>query len=119
MPGQVPGPVAGERSARLHELGNRLADRFNRRFLGRRMDVLWEDAEKIGGLRRWSGLTGNYIRVLTEAPPGVDLANTVTEADLEASVPGALLGSVPGLTISGIEETPRRRAESLPVVSDG
>ena len=117
MPDQVPGPVATARSARLHELGDRLVSGFHERFVGRRAEVLWEDAEEIGEHRRWSGLTGNYIRVLTEAATGVDLGNTITTVDLETCVPGAMLGSVPGVTTSGVAETSRRDGGSLPVVS--
>ena len=34
---------------------------FQQRFLGRTMNVLWE--QQAGGV--WSGLTGNYIKVYT------------------------------------------------------
>lgn len=117
MPDQVAGPVSTERSARLHDLGDRLMNEFHQLFVGRRADILWEDAEEIGDHRRWSGLTGNYIRVLTEAPARVELANTITPVDLEACMPGAMLGAVPGVTTSGIAETSRRESDSLPVVS--
>ena len=115
MPAQVPGPVATDRSARMHDLGARLASEFHHRFVGRKLDVLWEDAEEIGDQRRWSGLTGNYIRVLTETPVGVDLANTITPVELEACVPGAMIGSIRGVSFSGIAATSRREGASLPL----
>ena len=115
MPAQVPGPVATDRSARMHDLGERLASEFHRRFVGRRLDVLWEDAEEIGDQRRWSGLTGNYIRVLTETPVGIELGNTITPVELEACVPGAMIGSIRGVSSSGIAATSRREGESLPI----
>ncbi|MEX1310518.1 MAG: tRNA (N(6)-L-threonylcarbamoyladenosine(37)-C(2))-methylthiotransferase MtaB [Candidatus Sulfomarinibacteraceae bacterium] len=115
MPGQVPGPVATDRSAKMHDLGERLASEFHHRFVGRRLDVLWEDAEEIGDQRRWSGLTGNYIRVLTEAPADVDLGNTITPVDLEACVPGAVIGSIPGVSATGIAAISRRGGVSLPL----
>ena len=90
MPGQVPGPVAADRSARMHDLGERLASEYHHRFVGGRLNVLWEDAEKIGDQRRWSGLTGNYIRVLTEAPAGTDLDCVADAVDAED---GALTSS--------------------------
>lgn len=117
MPGQVPGPVANHRSAKLHELGDRLVSGFHQRFVGRTAEVLWEDSEEIGKQRRWSGLTGNYIRVLTETAAGVELGNTITTVDLEAYVPGAMLGSVPGVSVSGISDASRREGDTLPVVS--
>ena len=118
MTDQTPGPAAQERSRRLHELGQRLVSDFHRAFLGRRMPVLWEGAENQGDSLRWSGLTGNYIRVLTETDTDVDLTNTITTVELETLVPGAVLGSIPALSRSGIESNPRREPGSLPVVGD-
>ena len=82
------------------------------------MPVLWEGAENQGDSLRWSGLTGNYIRVLTETDTDVDLTNTITTVELETLVPGAVLGSIPALSRSGIESNPRREPGSLPVVGD-
>ncbi|MCU0305448.1 MAG: tRNA (N(6)-L-threonylcarbamoyladenosine(37)-C(2))-methylthiotransferase MtaB [Thermoanaerobaculales bacterium] len=94
LPGRVHGTVSRERSRRLHALGDRLARGFQRRFLGRRLEVLWEDDEAIGDRRRWSGLTGNAIRVLTETDATGDLANRITGVVLESCVPGGVIGSV-------------------------
>jgi hypothetical protein len=94
----------------MRTLGERLADGFHRRHLGRRMRVLWEDADELGPDRRWSGLTENYIRVLTETDSGVDLSNEITAVDLDQCVVGAMLGSVPGLSRSGIQARPQRGA---------
>jgi threonylcarbamoyladenosine tRNA methylthiotransferase MtaB len=113
---QIPGPVAQKRSRRLHEIGQQLMSSFHERFLGRRLRVLWEDAEVHGDDLRWSGLTDNYIRVLTETGADTDLTNEVSEIDLEACVPGAVLGSIPGISRSAIVETSRRRPGGLPVV---
>ena len=99
----------------MHALGERLASEYHRRFVGRRLDVLWEDADELGDQRRWSGLTGNYIRVLTEAPAGTDLHNTITPVALEACVPGAMIGSIPGVSSSAVEPTSRREGASLPL----
>jgi threonylcarbamoyladenosine tRNA methylthiotransferase MtaB len=96
FPDQVPGSVAAERSATMHALGAGLTHRFNSDFVGRCLPVLWETARARGSCRRWSGLTGNYIRVLADAPAGTDLANRVTEAVLETCLPGAVLASVSG-----------------------
>jgi len=119
MPDQVSGPVAEERSRRLHKLSQRLASDFHRRFLGRRFHVLWEGAETHGDVLRWSGLTGNYIRVLTETDADVDLSNEITNIDLETCVPGAVLGSIPGVSRPGVVESPQRGGSGeLPVVGD-
>jgi len=97
MPAQVAPSVAQERSNRMHELGAELESRFRARFLGRSFPVLWESAEPRPECRQWSGLTGNYIRVVTETDADVDLANKVTETSLTGEVPGALLGRPAGI----------------------
>lgn len=94
MPGQVDPAVAKERSRRVHALGERQERAFRCRHVGREMEVLWETAEPVGGALRWSGLTGNYIRVVAETPAQVDLANVVSRARLVDQVPGALVGEV-------------------------
>jgi len=91
MRGQVPGPVAAERSRRFHELGARLERTFQERFLGRKMEVLWEEAEARGAGLRWSGLTGNYLRVLGDMPETVNLANRLTTVALSEVLSGAIL----------------------------
>ncbi len=92
LPGRIPGPVAAERSRRFHELGARLERAFRSRHLGRTMEVLWEESEPHGAALRWSGLTGNYLRVVTDTPEGTDLANRVTAVRLREILPGAILG---------------------------
>jgi threonylcarbamoyladenosine tRNA methylthiotransferase MtaB len=94
MPGQVPGPLAQERSRRLHALGADLEQRFNSNLLGRTTDVLWETAEDLGDSLRWSGLTPNYVRVTTLSPPDADLANRVTPTEIVEAVPGGLVGKI-------------------------
>lgn len=93
MPGQVPGPVASERSRRLHELGARLERSFQSRFLGRTVEVLWEEAEPHDAGLRWNGLTANYLRILTDTPNGTDLANRITLVRLREILPGAILAA--------------------------
>ncbi len=97
MPGQVPAAVAAERSERMHELGARLEAAFQRRFAGRTMDVLWEQAQRTPDGLRWSGLTGNFLRVSAGTPPGADLANRVTPAVLGAPGPGGIHAVIPGM----------------------
>ncbi|MCH7825309.1 MAG: tRNA (N(6)-L-threonylcarbamoyladenosine(37)-C(2))-methylthiotransferase MtaB [Acidobacteria bacterium] len=92
MPGRVPPPVAQQRSNRMHALGAVCEAGFKARFIGRTVPVLWESAEPRPECLRWSGLTGNYIRVVTETGEDVDLANEVTETTLIRELPGAVLG---------------------------
>ena len=74
MPGHLPPPLRRERLERLLALAADSSRRFRRRFLGRTLDVLWEQQQS--GL--WQGLTGNYIRVYTAASD--DLENRLTPA---------------------------------------
>ncbi len=92
MPGRVPPLVAQQRSNRMHALGAVCESRFKARFIGRTVAVLWESAEPRPECVRWSGLTGNYIRVVAETGEDVDLANEITETTLISEIPGAVLG---------------------------
>jgi len=92
MPGQVAPPVVQQRSNRMHALGAELETRFRRRLLGRTLPVLWESAEPREECLRWSGLTGNYVRVVAETATTVDLGNRVTDACLREVLPGAVWG---------------------------
>ncbi len=89
---QVNPSVAQARSRRLHVLGADLEGSFRHRMLGRHVEVLWESSEPFGDGRRWSGLTGNYVRVLTDTDAETDLRNRVLPTELVASLPGALYG---------------------------
>jgi threonylcarbamoyladenosine tRNA methylthiotransferase MtaB len=95
-PRRVHGAVSRDRSRRLHALGDRLTRTFEQRFLGRRLEVLWEDDEELGAGRRWSGLSGNAIRVVTETDGADDLANRITRVVVESCVAAGVLGSVVG-----------------------
>ena len=92
MPAQVAPEVTAERSARMHQLGASLDESFRRRFVGRDLAVLWESSEPFGSASRWSGLTGNYLRVVTEAPTGEDLHNAIEPTTILGAIPGALYG---------------------------
>ena len=92
MPNQVPGPVAQERSRRMHALGAELEKRFNSNLVGTVADVLWETAEDLGDALRWSGLTPNYVRVSTTTAPDEDLLNRVTPTEIIEAVPGGVVG---------------------------
>lgn len=53
-----------KRSQTMLHLGQKSAQSFRRRFLGRSLTVLWEE-EKGDGI--WTGLSDNYIRVFTKS----------------------------------------------------
>lgn len=98
MPGRVAEAAIKERSRRMHALAARQEERFRRRFLGRRLEVLWESSEAWGDGLRWSGLTGNYLRVVTATGPDTDLANRLRTTELIEPASGALVGLVPEST---------------------
>lgn len=94
MPSQVSGPLAQERSRRMHALGAELERRFNSNLVGRTVDVLWETAEDLGDVLRWSGLTPNYVRTSAMTPTDEDLSNRVTPTEIVEAVPGGLVGKI-------------------------
>jgi threonylcarbamoyladenosine tRNA methylthiotransferase MtaB len=94
MAAQVPGPVAQERSRRMHVLAADLEHRFNSGLVGRTADVLWETAEDHGDTLRWSGLTPNYVRVTATTRPDEDLLNVVTPTEIVEVVPGGVVGRI-------------------------
>ena len=92
MAAQIPGPVAQERSRRMHVLAADLEHRFNSKLVGHTVDVLWETAEDHGDTLCWSGLTPNYVRVTATTSLDEDLLNVVTPTEIVEVVPGGVVG---------------------------
>ncbi len=86
MPHQLPPAVMRDRSQAMLDLARRSAEGFRRGFLGRRMEVLWEERRKAV----WSGLTDNYIRVETRSE--ADLTNLLIPTELVALTDNGMLG---------------------------
>lgn len=95
LAGQVPAKIMQARSRRMHTLNARLEDTFRRKFVGRTMSVLWENSEPYGFGMQWSGLTGNYLRVVTQTHPETNLKNEVINTELVDTGPAALMGQLP------------------------
>ena len=91
MPYQVPYAEKKRRSETMLELARRSSQRFWHKFLGRRMEVLWETLCR-DDKQAWSGLTDNYIRVIASSE--LNLANTITSAKLVGLVKGGMRGEV-------------------------
>lgn len=69
MPDQVSPETKQRRSTELRSLADELAAEFRRRFVGTLASVLWEEElSSASNARRWSGLTGNYLRAEMESP---------------------------------------------------
>ncbi len=64
MPNQIPDAVKKQRVHRMQQLADKKAAEFHENFIGRTMKVLFETEQE--GIT--DGLTGNYIRVYTDAP---------------------------------------------------
>lgn len=94
MSEQVSASVAKERSRQMHTLDALMQARFKRKFIGRKMDVLWERAQLIEDGLCWSGLTPNYLRVLTYTDDEINLHNVVTGTSMLNTVEDGLLGEV-------------------------
>jgi threonylcarbamoyladenosine tRNA methylthiotransferase MtaB len=76
MSGQVAEQVKKERSRQMLLLAKESAQGFHQRFLGKTLEVLWE--QQANGV--WSGLTGNYIKVF--AKNSQDLTNQIMPVKL-------------------------------------
>jgi len=89
LPGQVSREARRVWARAMRVLGAEQAAHFRQRFLGRQMAVLWEQRRRDG---MWSGLTSNYLQVITRAEE--DLHNRLTPTRLVATQNGCLVGEV-------------------------
>lgn len=95
MDGRVPLPVAKARNAALRKLFKQTGRVYRERFIGQKIEVLWENSELFNdGTWQLSGLTDNYIRVYAVA--NANLWNSVSSVRLSAHHPSrsALLGYI-------------------------
>jgi threonylcarbamoyladenosine tRNA methylthiotransferase MtaB len=76
MPDQISDAVKKERGNQMLVLSKESIKAFQQRFIGRSLDVLWEQQSK----DIWSGLTGNYIKVYAKS--GRTLTNLITPVKL-------------------------------------
>lgn len=93
MPAQVPHPLRKERNAQMRAVLVESALRYQGRFLGGVLPVLWESATALGP-QGWqvSGLTDNYLRVSAHAPQ--TCWNRITPVRLIAQAPDGMLGQL-------------------------
>lgn len=76
MPEQISDAVKKERSNDMLALSKESVQAFQQSFIGKTMDVLWE--QKSPGV--WNGLTGNYIKVYAKS--GKSLTNLILPVNL-------------------------------------
>jgi len=88
MPDHVPAGIVKGRVGLMLSLAKESSKAFHKHFIGKTLDVLWE--QRSGSV--WSGLTGNYIRVYTRS--NNDLANIIAPVKLVKSYRDGLYGEV-------------------------
>lgn len=54
------------RMSRMLALAEESAKSYRRSFIGKALDILWEEKVLLDGIEHWSGLTDNYIRAYTQ-----------------------------------------------------
>jgi threonylcarbamoyladenosine tRNA methylthiotransferase MtaB len=91
MKQQVSDPIKKARSERLLALNAAHGRAFREQFIGRVVEVLWEEPRPSG----WEGLTDNYLRVELDpscAASAGDLRNTLSRVRLTALTEDGLVG---------------------------
>ncbi len=101
----VPVPERRRRREVLRRLAARRRRRFMERYLGETLEVLLEDPRE----GRWPGLTANYIRVVTDGPPGEDMCNRFARVRLDRVAGDYVEG-----TLVALESTDRRERAEIP-----
>lgn len=90
MPNQVDGSLKEERSRKLIVLSNKNEEEYNRSYIGKSVEVLFEDAHVEAGRTYRKGHTTNYIVVKVE-----------TEEDWENEIKKVKIAGVDGLELLG------------------
>ena len=88
MTNQIDGNIKEERSQKLIKLSNDNEKEYNEEYLGKKVDVLFE--EEKNGL--WSGYTSNYIKVFTKCSE--NLENRIREVTIKEAKEQNLLGEI-------------------------
>ncbi|KAB3539094.1 tRNA (N(6)-L-threonylcarbamoyladenosine(37)-C(2))-methylthiotransferase MtaB [Alkaliphilus pronyensis] len=89
FPQQVEGNVKHERSEKLIELGEKMKHQYLQRFIGRRLEVLFENSSKDYS-NYFEGLTSNYIKVLLKSEE--DLEGKIRKVEMKELVGDYLVG---------------------------
>lgn len=88
MPGKVTKKIQEERSRRIQEIALNSATSFSRLFLGKNVEVLFEEKTAEG----WMGLSGEYLRVIVDTAE--DLKNKLQTVMVDNQRNDHLLGSL-------------------------
>ena len=88
MPNQVDGNIAEERSKRLIELSEKNMKMFNEKYIGKDLEVLFEEKQD----KFWIGHTRNYMVVKTKVDE--DLENVIKTVKIEEIQAEELIGKI-------------------------
>ncbi|MBQ1720685.1 MAG: tRNA (N(6)-L-threonylcarbamoyladenosine(37)-C(2))-methylthiotransferase MtaB [Lachnospiraceae bacterium] len=80
MDHQIPETVKSERSDVLIDMADRMSEEYRKRYLNRKVEVLFEEQEELNGVTYWMGFTKEYIRVALQTDE--NLANTIVTGRL-------------------------------------
>jgi len=91
-PDQVPPAIKKARARQMIALGQRMSVAFQQAFVGQTLEVLWEHKRNTSRGCTWSGLTDNYIRVISGSE--ADLTNTLLPTHLIAVTSSGMRGII-------------------------
>ncbi|MBQ2504432.1 MAG: tRNA (N(6)-L-threonylcarbamoyladenosine(37)-C(2))-methylthiotransferase MtaB [Lachnospiraceae bacterium] len=80
MDHQIPETVKSERSDVLIDMADRMSEEYRKRYLNRKVEVLFEEQEELNGVTYWMGFTKEYIRVALQTDE--NLANAIVTGRL-------------------------------------
>jgi len=89
---KVSAETKSERMKALLEASKRHASAYRAGIVGETRSVLWEGRRAATGGEVWSGLTGDYVRVVTRSP--MPLANEITGVRLVGQMDEAMVAEV-------------------------
>lgn len=81
MPGQVDEQIKAQRSARLIELGEKKRKAYEKKFIGRTVEVLVEEDAVIGGKNVQTGHTKEYIKIALDSEE--NLRNCIVNVQID------------------------------------
>lgn len=90
FPNQVHGKIKNSRSRKLINIGEKLANDFNEKFVGQKVDVLYEEINHKENC--YEGYTSNYIRVKTKHDK--DIIEQIIETNIIQSKNGFIIGQI-------------------------
>ena len=92
MPNQIDGNIKEERSRKLIELSNENEKEYNQKYLGKKVEVLFEEAHIENKIRYMKGHTTNYLVVKVETEESLE--NQIRQVKIESLDELELVGRI-------------------------